>query len=349
MMKEIKIISYQPEYYDRLYSYMKEKWPGQSKEYLNYRLKTIVEDNKDLQYNLLILNEKGEIVGCNLFFPTKALIRGKEHRVYWSHDTILDKEYRGDGGLMFMLKLQSQPHFGMGLSTLNRKIQQALKTTFFREMVIYYRLNFFFIASIFQYGTKKRAVLNPFFHPLEVKMGKKRFLEVKDIASLKIPNKGYWCQGDVDIDFIRDYIFLSKRFICNFNEYYIYRLSTQKEYDSCYMVVRPVLKKKIPMLSIVDFRYDLKSPEQFLLILKAANRIAKVNKIGIVLCLCNIGYGKQIIKFPKISIVSLFPLLLKRNKGVDYVASYSSLFQQSASSLVTSADSDADFLCQRIN
>lgn len=348
-MKGIKIIAYQPEYYDRLYSYMKKKWPRQSREYLDYRLKTIVEDNKDLQYNLLILNEKGEIVGCNLFFPTKALIRGKERRVYWSHDTILDKEYRGDGGLMFMLKLQSQPHFGMGLSTVNRKIQQALKTTFFREMVIYYRLNLFFITSIFQYVTQKRPVSNSFIHPTEVKVGKGSFLEVKDIASLKMPDKGYWCQGDVDIDFIRDHGYLSKRFMCNFNTYYMYRLSTQKEYDSCYMVVRPVLKKKTPVLSIVDFRYDLKSPGQFLLILKAANRIAKVNKIGIVLCLCNIKYGNILMKLPKVSIISLFPLLLRRNKGVDYVASSSSLSQQSASSLVTSADSDADFLCQSIN
>lgn len=339
-MEDVRIIRYTPEYYEDLCLYIKKTWPEKRDDYIDYCLKEAAEDEKN---NLLCLNEKGEIVGCQLCFSTKALIRGVEQCTGWAHDTILDKEYRGDGGLLLMLEAQALPLFGVGLSDINQKIQKVLNATFFKDVITYFRLNLFFIRSVFLYIVRKK-VGSIHFHSLDkVQIGRNTFAEVRDVASLKIPNKGYWWKGQADIDFIRDYDYLSKRFMNNFNKYYLYHLIVQGENDSCYFVIRPILYKKIPTLSIVDFRYDFEKPEQFSLISEAANRIAKANKIGLVLYLCNIGHKKALMEFSKFSILSFFPFLLRKNPGVSYVASSSFHLSQAATSLATGADADGDF------
>lgn len=204
----------------------------------------------------------------------------------------------------------------MGLSNVNRKIQRVLKATFFKEIVIYGSLNYFFIRSFAQLIMKKKANPIRFIHPEQLKIGKQYFSEVKKVTSLKIPNNGYWCKEHVDVDFIRDYNYLSTRFFHNFNSYYFYHLLTGEEYDSCYFVVRPILYK-----------------------------IAKLNKIGLVLYITNIGSEKPLIKPTKsFSVLSLSPLLLQRTQEMDYIATSSCHLLKSATSLATGADADYDFL-----
>ncbi len=344
-MGDVRIIRYTPEYYHDLYLYIKKTWPGRVDNYIDYCLKDSTENKDELSPNLIVLNDKNQIVGCHLFFRAKALICGKEQIVHWGHDTFLDEAYRGDAGAMLMMEMQKIPHFGMGLSAVNKKIQRVLRTVFLKEIVIYAFLNCFFFRSLFQLILKKRASSVHLLHPGVLKIGKNCFSEVMEANTLRIPNNGYWCKGEVDIDFIRDKDYLSKRFFHNFNAYYFYRLLTGEEYDSCYFVVRPIVYKKILTLSIVDFRYDLKRPEQFSWILKAANEMAKLNKIGLVLYTSHLEHRKPLIKLANsFSVLSFVPLLLRKTQAMDFIATSSLHLPSSATSVVTGADSDYDFL-----
>lgn len=349
-MSDIRIIQYSSKYYWELSLYIKKIWPDRKTEYIDYCLKKTCGSEGDAQHHLLVLNEEDRIVGCHLFFFTKAMIYGKESPVYWGHDTFVDEEYRGDVGMMLMLEVQSIPHFGMGLSDVNAKIQRVLKSTFFKELVLYGTVNSFFICSFVRLVMKKKSsCFTCFVHPGQLKMGKWYFDEIKDATVLNIPNRGYWCKGHMDIDFIRDYDYLSTRFFHSFNTYYFYHLLTRESFDSCYFVVRPIIYKNMPALSIVDFRYDPEHPEQYSLILKAVDRIAKLNKIGLVLHVTNIGNQKPLIKsFCGLTVLSFFPLLLCRTQGIEYIATTSCHLPDSATSLVTGADSDYDFLRQGI-
>lgn len=340
-MKEIKIIQYASSYHDDLYKYIEKRYPNRPKAYIDYCLNALADN---IQGALLCLNEQAEIVGCNLCFPTKALINGGERYIAWGHDTIIDDDYRGDAGMMLMLESQSLPLFGMGLSTVNRKIQKILGTTFFDEIVVYFRLNCHFIRYIFRFLMRRGTDSISFHNPDRIQVGGQTFEEIKDASDLKIPNGGYWWKGKVNIDFIRDYDYLSRRFINNFNKYYLYHLLVQEEYDSCYFVMRPIVYKGVLALSVVDFRYDMDKPEFFSLILKAVARIAKINKIALVLYAANIGHTKPLFKHSKFSVLSLVPLLIRRNPGMDYVASSSFNLSPSITSIATGADADFDFL-----
>jgi hypothetical protein len=342
-MKEIKIIQYSSFYHDKLYAYIEKNYLNRPKQYIDYCLNNLTDN---IQGALLCLDEKDEIVGCQLCFPTKALIKGEEQYIAWGHDLRIDEDYRGDAGMMLMLEVSQLPVFGMGLSDINKKIQKVLGSTFFDNIIIYGRLNRFFIRSAFQGIVRKRNSLTHFYTPDKIQTRGQSFSKVNDAASLKIPNGGYWWGKRVDIDFIRDYDYLSKRFFNNFNKYYFYRLSVQEEYDSCYFVIRPIVYKKIVALSIVDFRYDLNKPDQFSLITEAVNRIAKINKIGMVFYISNINHKKTLIKFSRFSILSFFPLLMKRNPDIDYIACPFFHLSKSATSVATQADADGDFLCE---
>lgn len=345
-MEDVRIIRYTPEYYEDLCLYIKKTWPNKrTDDYIDYCLKGSAEDEGGVAPNLIVLNDEDQIVGCYLFFTAKAMIHGKEQLIHWGHDTFLDEAYRGDAGAMLMMEMQKIPHFGMGLSVVNKKIQRVLRTIFFKEIVLYAFLNYFFIRSLFQLILKKRASSVHLLHPGVLKIGKNCFSEVREANTLRIPNNGYWCKGEVDIDFIRDKDYLSKRFFHNFNTYYFYRLLTGEEYDSCYFVVRPIVYKKILTLSIVDFRYDLKRPEQFSLILKAVNKIARLNKIGLVLYTSNLRHRKPLIKLANsFSVLSFVPLLLRKTQAMDFIATSSLHLPSSATSVVTGADADYDFL-----
>ena len=91
-MKEIKIIQYSSFYHDELYAYIEKNYINRPKQYIDYCLNNLTDN---IQGTLLCLNEKDEIVGCQLCFPTKALIKGEEQYIAWGHDLRIDEDYRG--------------------------------------------------------------------------------------------------------------------------------------------------------------------------------------------------------------------------------------------------------------
>lgn len=328
-----KIIHYTFEYYDRLKAYCLKVWPGKSAEYFDYRFKEIPENPSDVEKNLIAINDEGQIVGCQLFFPTRALVHGMDTKVFWAHDTILDEEYRGDLGTDLMLSVNGIV-FGAGLSEVNYKIQKKLKTPFLGTEHIYFILNVLSPLSLFlcllRRGQKK--VFNPYE---KVKSKGYTFKYVTDVNQIAIPNNGYWFNSDSDVEFVRDAHFLDKRFIHNFNKYYLYSHEDENGKADMYFVLRITYGKGLPILSVVDFRYDKLNKDSLSVILNAANMLAMKNHVAFVRICTTMTLDKSLYSF------------MRKDWPTAVIVGPKTLKYDDPSSIVyTEADSDTDFIYQ---
>lgn len=332
----MEIAYYQSKYYDDLLAFTQSLWPEKTEEYLKYRLFQFPESSDDNRNNLLVLNNEGRIVGCILYFVTKALILGKEEKIFWGHDFYVEEKYRGAASLRLMVEMANvKPAFGAGATELNLKIQKAAGAKFIAIEYHHLLFNFWsFKLPLIKLNLLKPAQYSSYIFPLNINTGSFQFRKIESANELNIPNNGYWNTGDMDIEFVRDKHFLQNRFFENFIKYNFYKLDTghNSKQDECYFVVRPVFESGFPVMAIVDFRYNKKEPEQFLRILRAANKIAKRNRLPLA----------SLRNSMKIKRLSFFPLMYRTNSR-QYIGG-----PQTGNSeprlLVTCADSDTDFL-----
>ena len=274
--------------------------------------------------SFIVIDENDHIVGCNLFYQTTALINGKEVKTAWGHDTYLNEEFRHDLGLDFTLQIFSTPHFGIGLSDINRKLQHKMKTTFWYDLYNYCFptacLPISLIAKPKMVKVKDKITINDHI-----------FRQIDVAAEIAILNNGFWYKHTKDIDFIRDEEFFERRFFNNpAYTYYVYQL----EGSYCYFVVRYVVFKGVPTLYVVDYRYDPGYTEQMSMILKAATKLANQSWLGMVLFMSNDRLVANLMD----------KKLLKLKKSTDYVAMRSLKLNDKMTSFVTAADSDVDFM-----
>jgi hypothetical protein len=332
----MKIVYFEQNYYDELLSFSKRVWPEKSEEYLKYRLFKIPEKIEDNRNNLLVINDEGKVVGCILYFPTRAIINGKEEKIFWGHDFYVDEQYRGAASLRLMLEMANiKPSFGAGATDLNLKIQKELKAKYIGVQYHYLIFNIWsFMGILYKLKLVSSPHLDRYYYPDLLEIGNNRFKRTTSVDEVKIPNNGYWCASKVDIDFIRDGHFLKNRFFENFNKYQFYLLehNDSSDNDECYFVIRPTIESGFPVLSIVDFRYNMDKPEQLMLILKAAVKIGVRNRASLISLRASIDLKK----------LNLNPLMYKTGSRQNIGGP---LFGDAKPRLlVTPADSDTDFL-----
>lgn len=326
-----EIIHYRPDYYNLLKEYYLKSWPNSPVEYYEYKMNEIPEDPNDILENLIVLNDNGEIVGCNFFLPTRALIHGVETKIYWSHDTLVDEDYRGDLGMELMLAVKGKDKFGAGLSLINYKIQKRMKANFLGTEHSYIKLNsltpFSFISRFLKKGTNLsfKAFSN-------ITANSCCFKLITDIYQLTIPNKGYWFNVESDVEFIRDAHFIDKRFLHNFNQYYMYAHEDRDNRTDMYFVLRVTYRKGFPVLSIIDFRYDMNNEDALKVIINATNKLARKNSIPFTLLCTTMKVDR-----------SLYTFKLKDNPCAAVLGPKALKSQSSSSIVFTMADADADF------
>lgn len=322
------VVEYNSDYYSKLLEYDKMV-SSTSLSYFDYRINGI---NKDLVHkNLILLDDANNIIGCNLFFPTKASINGVEEDVLWSHDTFVNEEHRGNAGLDFMLMLRQVPKFGMGLSAINKSIQKMLKTNFIAKSYRYIKYNPWSIKlvanKLFKVSLKSTTSNN---FPQTIKVGDAEFKLINSVSELNIVNGGYWMRDVSTVDFVRDENFLRHRFFENFNKYWLYSLKTESGATECYFVVRPIYERDILCMSLVDFRFDIQKPEQFKAVIKAANKITRKNRLPLLVTNTTLDH-------------SYFQNLMRRIESYgDVVSTYKGM-KSVPNLLVTRADSDGEF------
>jgi hypothetical protein len=332
----MKVVNFEPRYYNELLAFSKKIWPGKPEEYLKYRLFQIPEQMLDNRYNLLVINDNDIIVGCTLYFPTRARINGKEEKIFWGHDFFVEKHYRGVASLLLISEMSKIiTAFGFGATEINFRIQKELGTKFIgiaRQYLIFNIWSFkLLLIKLKVIGISKHS---RYIFPEKLKVGKFQFNKISSVKELNIPDNGYWSDASIGIDIVRNEYFLRNRFFENFIKYQFYslKLDNLSKHDECYFVVRPAIEGGFPVLSIVDFRFAFKKPEQYELILKAASRLGRCNKLPLVTLRTSVEYRR----------FNLYPLIFRTNAEEHIVTNFP--VQPNLRIFTTNADSDSDFL-----
>lgn len=329
-MENYKIVECTNDYNDRLQLFLHKVFPNYSDEYIDYCVSHSYKNNLEDKSTLLVVNNKDEIVGCHLFYNTKANVLGKITNVRWGHDTFLDESFRHK--TTFPRIISEIDAFGIGLSEINKKIQQHYNILFYDNLYNYLWLNNYIIADIFRCILKKEP--NEFGVKNRIEVKGYVFNRANNVDDITFPKDGFWCNNSIDVDFIRDRNFMEYRFFNNkVHQYYIFHLETEEDHDVCYFIVRPIRFKGFYTLYIVDFRYDLSKPQQLKAIFRAANKLAKYNKMGSVLVTSN-----------DTTLNLIYNHFYWKKSPIDLYAKgrYKSL--KGANLFITAADSDVDFL-----
>lgn len=331
-MENCKIIEYTPEYKEQFFAYLHKTFPSYSPEYLEYSIEHSLKRNPSELSAMLILNEKGEIVGCHQYYNSRALIKGNEETINWGFNTYIDEKYRKDIGLEFIMTLYAKKGFGIGLSEINREIHKKIKTTFFDGLYNYCQITPRIIYDIFYrvlpLKTKSLDSIN------NVKTKQFTFNRVTKSNDMRIPNNGFWYKDHIDVDFVRDSDFLNRRFFANnVFEYQVFQIADEKAFP-CYFVIRTFKFKSYRALYLVDFRYEYGNINQLDSIFKALNIICKKIKCGVLFWTSNDPLVAR--KFAN-----------KKNvfkRYDDLLATRKYHLNKDNSIIVTAADSDVDFL-----
>ena len=322
-MEKCEIVTYQPEYHDTLKIYLIKTFPDYSITYIDYCLAKSAEREP----SLLVINERGDIVGCHLYYCTCAVVNGKKIETQWGHDTYLDKEYRASIGLEFVLKIHSIKGFGLGLTDVNDKISQKLRNKFLSGVYNYYSVNYKIGWAFIQRFLK----LLPTVATLEnIKIKGYTWNHITKIEEMRIPYDGYWYKDYCDIDFVRDSEFMRQRFFDNkVFDNIIYQIGNTDSFG--YFVVRKSSFHQLPALTVCDFRYDKNDPIMLKSMMEAINILAIKSNLGIVFFVCG---DEQVNRY--------YRHRLHYKSSIQFVTTLK--VAQDANFVITGADSDADFL-----
>ena len=329
-MEDYKIVEYTDTYKERLRIYLHKIFPKYPDEYIEYCISFSAKNNAEENPTLLVVNNKDEIVGCHLYYNTKAKVMGQITQVRWGHDTFLDEDYRHK--TVFPRVISEIDAFGIGLSKTNKVIQQHYEILFFDSLYNFLWLNHYILTDLLRCLRKKEPKAFRATDKLTTKSF--HFNLANNIEDIKFPKDGFWCNEAIDVEFIRDRSFLNYRFFKNkVHQYFVYHLETEKDCDVCYFVIRPIRFKGLNTLFIVDFRYEVSKPQQFKAIMLGAKKLAKHNKMGAILFTSNDS-----------NVNLLYNRLLWKKSPVDFYAKGRFKTLKDASIFVTAADSDVDFL-----
>lgn len=277
-MDNIEIIRYSKSLHSSLFEYIKKTFPSYSDEYTSYCLDNSIDNMSEGTAFVALKNDK--IVGCHMFYNTRAFINGQIVNTRWGHDTYIDEDCRKDLSIKFIVEINKIPAFGIGVSDANKKIQESIRTRFIKGLFTYCIPTFY--STI--YNLKRNKRIESFKAPYEITTGFSKFHEVDNAKQITILNDGYWYKDLCNVDFVRDEEFLNNRFFNN--KAFNYNIYTADGLD-CYFVVRPIVFHNIPSLLLVDFRYDTRNPFIIGQIIKACKKIACENSLGSLVLLSN--------------------------------------------------------------
>lgn len=318
-MENCKVVFFTEEISESLRRYMQKIFPHKSDVYLSY----CIEHAAGRVPSLVVVKGDGEIVGCHLYYCTKALLNGEEIDTQWGHDTYLDKEYRKEIGVDFLLARKKIPAFGVGLTETNAKMRKLMKSVFLDGVFNYYTITPALLLSPFQ----KLLQSKPLIKNVEsIKGNGALFTRVRAASQIVIPNDGYWYKGYYDLDFVRDTSFLENRFFrCKVHDYKVFASN-----DS-YFVVRESSYRGLPALMLSDFRYSISNPDSVDSIMKAVMKLARKSHFGIVFFVCG---DKRVESF--------FKRRIHFKTHLEFISSYK--ISPNTTFSLTGGDSDAEFL-----
>lgn len=324
-------ISYNPEWHDRLLSFMQEIYPHRDVRYLDWWLSNIDNFRKCWDKCAIVL-EEDNVIGCTTVNELVVFNRGEVRHLYAQANTILLEAYRGRGISRQIYERYNYPEWiTIGFTDIAWKIQPKYVKNFtpINPVNVYISLS---VRGLF------RSLCNKIRHdnilqsfPTYLYISKREeFIEVENFAQLNMPKDGRWTSDCLEI--VRDKPFLQKRYVdiyCH-DRYHIYQYYADGKTEG-YIVMRRTKYKGFDMISLVDFRFKNRDDE--IKALKAAVKAAGMCGIGLVIALTSRRWGHR-----------LFPLIIKTKKILHSAVGMNSYTDEFNNMLITSADSDLDFV-----
>lgn len=330
---DCKSVNYTPEWHNRLLVYMKSVYPHRDSQYLNWWLINIDNSGKECWEKCSLIVDGSELIGCTTVNKVLLNSEGIVEIVFFRGNTIISPSQRGKGisKLIYNQVNSFNNWLSFGVTDIAWKIQPKYVKAFtpIRPVNIYIAVNrnilYQFLEKVS--GNKIKHCSFPDTLPMKKHDGLKK---VVDARQLDYPKNGKWTSDSME--FVRDEDFFKKRYFdiyCS-DRYAIYQyLSNGKSIG--YVVLRATKYKGLDMLSLVDYRFNTRKDEQKAF--KVASKIASLNKIGLVIALSSRKYG-----------LCFSPFTIKMKKKLNCAVGMKDKVDQFNDMLITSADSDLDFV-----
>lgn len=330
-------ISYNPEWHNRLLSFMRDVYPYRSDLYLDWWLTNIDNSGEACWDKCAIVLDNDKIIGCTTVNVLDVNDGNVRKRFFAQANTILLPDYRGKGISRKIYERYNYPDWiTFGFTDIAWKIQRRYVTVFtpINPINVYVSLSIRGLVSGLVWRLTKRRTLKDCKYPKHVDLGRKEELVlIKGIDDVHFLNAGKWTEDDIEI--VRDRDFFQKRFFDIFRSenYYIYNYFSHGA-SIGYVVFRSTVYKGIDMVSLVDFRF--KKREDELKALNAAVTVAGHCGVGFVITLTSRNWGHR-----------LSPLTILSKKKLHSAVGTKEKTDKLNEMLVTSADSDLDFVYYR--
>lgn len=227
---------------------------------------------------LLALNKEDKIAGQFMLNNQEWFYGGVVNQGFFGYDFFIKESYRKSGiGALLLIRAvrQYNPFFGVGLTGPAEKLYEAAKVKEIGRLK-----KFLWINEPF---SSLRHILCSFFKPnyrmfgancnTEFPAGAYSGSLVFKLAQTPVLEKYAPYYDPAVIEFSRSKEFLRWRYFDSDIKYHFYYCS---DYDvPLFFVVRPVLRKGLNLLSLVDYKVPVDDHIAWLSVLEAAKKIAK--------------------------------------------------------------------------
>ena len=320
---------------DALLSFIKEAYPARNnpEEFLD---RTVFSRPSNEWSSSIAIWDDAKIVGINMFVETYVTIGGKEHKIVWSYDTMILPQYRNtDASSLLMSNIyKRKDSFGAGLSDIAVEMNKIMKSKFIAYASAYLKVNITskYLANFFYNFFSLKYILSKNY-PINIIGDNYVFNRVNTVDEIRLPNSDYW-NCDI-IEFNRNHKFLQWRFFQQDSKYTLYKLIENIEQDGdTYFAARIIEWHNLPLLYIVDYRFNLRNISKFDLILKAAYKLCKTLRCAGVYIRSSLNHLEPSLKKHK---------FVRKGLGTQIVTRYKPAINNDIPVLVTAADSDIDF------
>lgn len=328
----MEIVSYTPEQYENLMSFLVENFPHRDKKYFEWWLKQSINVKKECWNRTFFIQEKDKIIACTTASWNRIKLYNEEQDFYWEGNTIVSELFRGKGlGRMIYEQMGvflDRCTIGFTKAAYNIQPKVIPSLTSVNPVFVYLSVNRYFLNSLYRKWRHLRIQEADICYPLEIVVNNVIFSRIDNLEKMSFTTDGFWQNDDIEI--IRDKSFFEKRFFNIHKKYVIYEGYLFGS-PVCYFVVRLACYKGIDIISLVDFRY--KSEDYISNIYKAVFDICQLNRIGFSLTLTSL----------KKKALNFYPIILRMNKKL-YGATTIPKINKKCFLLITSADSDLDFV-----
>lgn len=306
---------------------------------INFRYFNTLNSGNFIDNNIIALDDKNQICGQVLYHPANYFFGNKLHNMEWSFDLYVDPDKRSDSVGLQLFEFAKANKVGSIFATgVGEKALRIEK--FFGFNVIGYLKKYYKIVNpvYLLSGLLRAKNIKTSKFPSQVIIENKIFkkIDLKYLWNEEYPYNKELLEFERSIDFMR-WRFYSEEF-----NYSVYQnIDQPKTVKPTYFVVRTVKIKRITSLVIVDYRYDTSLAEDFGLLLKAAQKIASILLLPIVVTGSSLQISDRILDLLKFKVTGKDRPIICNIR--DYKQSKEEIINRNFI-FTTLADSDGEYL-----